>query len=266
MKRNFSRKIDAREIKKIIYQLDNKGFSKIKNFLKKKYITLFLDEINKNKEKIKNQSTIFNLQNLNYSFIELISNKYLKKILVKKLNDPFYRSIPQSKPNYNLKLLTARSSKEKLDLHIDTYFPFKGKNTFMMQVVILLEESNSKNGCTYVVENSHLSGKYSNRKSKKIKKITANAGDVLVWDSRIWHGADRNITNNTRWAIIATFGCWWVKPFMDIPHSLPQKIYNKCDNEEKSILGYCSITPKNENQSISSKFGYKFLKKRVIDY
>lgn len=266
MKKDFSRVINNKEIQKAINQLDKKGFTKINNFLKKKYIIFFLNEINKSQSKSNNQNTIFNLQNLNHKFIQLINNNYIKKILINKLNDPYYRSIPKNKPNYSLKLLTARSSKKKLDLHIDTYFPFKGKKTFMLQVVILLEDSNLNNGCTTIVEKSHLSGKYSDRKSKKISYLQGKAGDVLIWDSRLWHGANKNKTKKSRWAIIATFGCWWVKPFMDIPKSVPQKIYEKCNNEEKSILGFCSLTPINEKQSISSKFGYRILKKKVNSF
>ena len=44
-----------------------------------------------------------------------------------------------------------------------------------------------KNGATIVVPKSHLTGKYTNRLTKKFKVINANPGDVLILDSRTWH-------------------------------------------------------------------------------
>ena len=271
MRSNISRKISDTEFKNIFKDLNLNGYSVVKNFLKKNQIDFFLNDIKKivKKKKLnskKKDLVIYNLQNYKIDYINLLNNKYLKKVLIKKLNDPYYKAIPSFKPNYNLKLLTARSPRNKLDLHLDTYFPFKGKNTFMMQVVILLEDSKKENGCTIAVKGSHKSGKYSNRKSKNISFIEGNAGDLILWDSRLWHGTQRNKSKLTRWAIIATFGCWWVKSFMDITKSIPQSIYEKCNNEEKSILGFCSITPINDKYRITSKCGYKYLKKYKNEY
>ena len=99
MKKDFSRVVNNKEIQRAINQLDKKGFVKINNFLKK-ICKIFLNEINKFQLK-SNNNTIFNLQNLNHKFIQLINNYYIKKILINKLNDPYYRSIPKNKPNYS---------------------------------------------------------------------------------------------------------------------------------------------------------------------
>ena len=96
--------------------------------------------------------------------------------------------------------------------------------------------------------------------------MEGKAGDLIIWDSRLWHGTYANTTEFTRWALVATFGAWWIKPMMDITRSLPNSIYKKCTNVQKQILGFCSTPPKNEFERINTKTGYKDLKKNVNKY
>ena len=168
--------------------------------------------------------------------------------------------MPKSKPNYIVNYFNARSSGLKLDLHIDCHIPFKSKKTFMMQFVFLLEESKKSNGCTIVVKGSHKSGKFSNRKSKNITYLQGSPGDLIIWDSRLWHGTTDNKLKKSRWAIIVTFSSWFIKQKMDITRSLPNKIFNMCSKMQKQILGFCSIPPTSEKERINTKTGYENLK------
>ena len=61
-----------------------------------------------------------------------------------------------------------------------------------------------------------------------LKKIIAKSGDLIIWDSRLWHGALENKSGLDRWALVATLTSWFVKQSMDIPRGLPKKIYSKC--------------------------------------
>ena len=131
----------------------------------------------------------------------------------------------------------------------------------MMQFVFLLEKSTEDNGCTIVVEKSHKSGKNSNVKSNKIKSIVGEPGDLIIWDSRLWHGTRENKNNASRWAIVTTISSWWVKQAMDMPKSLPKKILKKCNNLEKQLLGFCSVPPADETKRINTKCGYEILNK-----
>jgi ectoine hydroxylase-related dioxygenase (phytanoyl-CoA dioxygenase family) len=202
---------------------------------------------------------LYNLQNKDYLFIKILNNKKVINIAKYFLNDEHYRFLPKEKPNFIVNYFNARSSGKKLDLHIDSWIPYKGKKTHMMQFVFLLEKSTINNGCTIVVKKSHRSGKFSNRKTKKIIPITGNPGDLIVWDSRLWHGTYENKDKNSRWAIVVTLSSWWVKQAMDMPSGLPKKIYNKCSKIEKQLLGYCSKPPLNETNRINTKCGYEIL-------
>ena len=264
--------------KKYITNIEKNGYVIIKKFLTPLKVNHYKNLINKNYIKIKkkkylgvpdrdkNDKILYNLQNKNFEFIDLITNKSILNLAKYFLNDPYYRFINNKYPNFNLLYFNARSSGKKLDLHIDSHLPFKGKRTNMMQFVILLENSDEKNGCTIVVPKSHKSGKFTNRKSRKKIPLKGKPGDLLIWDSRLWHGTFENRSHLSRWAIVATFGAWWIKPMMDMTRSLPNSIYEKCNNIQKQILGFCSIPPKNEFQRINTKTGYDDLKKNVKLY
>ena len=255
---------------KIIFQIKKNGFYVYKNFLKQIEVKHYLNLLNKiSRRKIKYKGVpkrdsgdkiIYNLQNKNFDFIKLLSKNKLVKIAKYFLNDPHYRFLPNNKPNYILNYFNARSSGSKLDLHIDTHIPFKGEKTFMMQFVFLLEKSSKKNGCTIAVKGSHYSGKFSNRKAKKITLLEGEPGDLIIWDSRLWHGTLANISNQSRWAIITTLSSWFIKQKMNMPKSLPLEIFKKCNNEQKQLLGYCSVPPNDELERINTKTGYKELK------
>ena len=102
----------------------------------------------------------------------------------------------------------------------------------MLQVAVILENQNEKNGCTILKPQSHLSRKYTNRKETNLKKINSKAGDLVIWGSRICHGTTKNTSNKTRWALIATFSSWWLKQSMDMVRSLPKNIFKRLSINE----------------------------------
>lgn len=250
-----------------INQIKKQGYCKINSYFKKKEIKKLIDLVNKNYKKInyrglpsrdKNDQIIYNLQNKDIYFIKILQKPMIVDICKNFLNDEYFRLIDKKRPNYILSYYNARSSGDKLDLHIDSHLPYLGKKIFMMQFSIVLEDQNKENGCTIIVPNSHKSGRFSNRKTKKIKYLRSKKGDLIIWDSRLWHGTCKNKTINTRWSLIATFSSWWLKQSMDMTKSLPKKIFSKLSINEKIMLGYCSVIPKNE-------YGILRTKKRISE-
>ncbi len=209
---------------------------------------------------------IYNLQNKDKYFIDILADPFIKRTLMEKLNDPYYRFLPQDVPNYILSYYNARSSGRKLDLHIDTYIPFHGEWTWAMQVAFILDDQTEANGCTTVVPGSHLSGRYTDRDLENVVPLPSRGGDLVLWDSRLWHGTLENAAKTPRWSLIATFTTWWVKQNMDMTRSLPNRIYRQLTEEQKALLGFCSIPPKDETGRINTKSGYDTLLDFVEDY
>lgn len=209
---------------------------------------------------------ILNLQNKDKAFIDLLDLPIAITLMMRLLNDPHFRSLPATDPNYILGQFVARSSIRELELHIDAGMPQPGRETTMMQMSFVLEDTNTENGCTHVVPGSHLLGEYSDRSYKNPVPIPAKAGDLLIWDARIWHGSKKNETHKTRWCIIATFQRWWVKQSFDMPRALPESVYVELSNKQKALIGYCTIPPVDEKERRTRAIKYSDLPKSSGDF
>lgn len=264
-----------------IKELDYYGYTKINKFLNSNQTKYLLNLVNKEYEKInkakkfqyngvpernKYDKILYNLFNLDNDFINLLDQPIVREIAKQKLNDPYYGYLPDDSPNYCLSYYNARSSGNKLDLHIDSHIPYLSEYTFSLQFTFLLEDSYVENGCTTAVPGSHKSGKFTDRTISKIENLTGKSGDLLIWDSRLWHGTNENVIKTSRWALIATLTSWWVKPAVDIVRSIDKTIYSKCNKRQKQLLGFCAIPPKNIFERNNTKNGYKFLQKNIKDY
>ncbi|MEM7130828.1 MAG: phytanoyl-CoA dioxygenase family protein [Chloroflexota bacterium] len=216
----------------------------------------------------KDQPMVYNLQSKDIMFIKmLLENEEIQSILKHFLNDQWFSSLPADAPNYILRSFLARSSDYRMPMHIDSFVPYTGSYPFIMQCAILLEDQTEENGCTVLVPGSHLSDRYAPQEAyDDAVSIIAKAGDLVVWDSRIWHGARPNTSGGTRWSMIGTFCRWWIKQAFDIPGNLPQEIYDQLTDNQKAILGYCSVPYDDETYGIDMKRSYALLPKRVEDY
>jgi hypothetical protein len=209
---------------------------------------------------------VYNLQNKDVEFTKLLSNPLVQEVVGCFLNDSYYQVQDASIANFILNYYNARSSGKFLDLHIDSLVPAHGDFTWAMQAAFVLEDMDEQNGCTVVVPGSHQSGNYSDRSLVKRYPLTAKAGDIAIWDSRLWHGTLDNISGRSRWVLIATFTRWWVKQSMDMTRRLPEDIYAQLTDSEKLMLGFCSIPPSDESGSIHTKKSYSELLPKVADY
>lgn len=189
-------------------------------------------------------------------------------ILMGLLNDVWYRQIPQDRPNFILRSLIGRSSGgQTLPLHIDSFIPSSGRLCHACQISVVLEDQTPERGCTVVVPGSHRSDAYADQAAfDGAVPIVSRAGDMVVWDSRLWHGALGNATGASRWALIATFVRWWMKQNYDVTGTLPQAVYDALDDDERAIFGFCSMPPRDEYQRTDMKSGHADLKPRVEDY
>lgn len=268
------KKLSNKEYNQHTNNLYRLGYTKVNQFINSKYKNILLKKVNKEHKKINMKASdyeglqkkrskdllVFNLVGKDKVFVDLIANQNLEKIIRPILNDPFYNKIPNKYPNYIVSGCTARSSGKKLDLHIDSRIPFKGSQPLGFLLLFVLEKMDNKNGATVLVPKSHLSAKFPNQKSKKVKTINGEPGDLLIFDTRIWHGTTANQTTNSRWTINVVITQWWIKQQLNISHSIPKKIFSKLNNKQKQLLGFCSIPPNSVQERISVKCGYKYLK------
>lgn len=174
------------------------------------------------------------------------------------LNDPWYRKIPESLPNYVLRASIARSSSsEALPLHIDSFSPSSSTHVCVMRILYCIEESSLLTGATVVVPGSHLSDRYASQDAiSSAIALELKPGDVAIWDSRLWHGALPNTSSKTRWALVATYTRWWIKQNYQKPLSIPSEYLDTLLRAEKTIIGLDSYPPFDEYERIDIKGGY----------
>lgn len=205
--------------------------------------------------------SVYNLQSKDFHFLEtLFASAEVEFILKHFLNDQWYKPIPPDQPNYILRSYSARSSAAALPLHLDSFVPYLGEHTIAMQYVIVLEDQSPANGCTLVVPGSHQWGQYAAQdRLKEAVPIESKAGDVVLWDTRLWHATATNTTSGTRWAMFATFARWWIKQLFNITQNFPPEFYGRLAPEQKAVLGFCSVPYNNEFEGVDFKKGYEHL-------
>lgn len=211
---------------------------------------------------------VYHLQFKHRLFLDILSDwQSGLRILRPFLQDPYYRQLPEDTNNFLLSYYNARSSVAALPLHIDNYVPSLGDYPNSMQIVFSLNGQNSNNGATIVVPGSHQSGRYPDRSlTDKAYSLECAPGDAIIWDSRIWHGAAENMNGLDRWSLVATFRPWFLKQNFDPVRGTPEPLYAEMSNDQKALMGFLSLPPKNDSEKISIKEGFEGLRPTVADY
>ncbi len=132
------------------------------------------------------------------------------------------------------------------NIHRDIRF-FTENLPFMLNVLIMLDDFTIERGATYLLSGSHLKPEKpeENRFYENAERAIGKKGDVLLFDSNLWHAAGINKTDEERRAITITL----TKPFMKQQLDYCRVIgYGKVENlseKTQQLLGYFSRTPTN---------------------
>lgn len=211
---------------------------------------------------------VYHLQYRDNLFLDILTGWHGGlEILKPFLNDPYYKQLPEGDINFLLAYYNARSSVMELPLHIDNYLPTLGNHPNSMQLVFSLNGQKSENGATILVPGSHKEGRFPDRSLTNLaRELECNPGDVIIWDSRIWHGALPNKTGADRWSLVATFRPWFLKQNYDPVLGMPEEIYSNLSDKQKAMCGFLSRPPSDEREKVSLKEGYEALKPTVAKY
>lgn len=257
-----------------INDLNTRGFTVIKSLLDNSILKDLLELIKTGNLNTGNGSNIPRLNRgsdiiynpffYDLRFFELFRKKEVDQILQHFLNDNYYKGL-ESLPNYILRSMICRSSKDKLPWHIDSFVPFQGNYPTTFQVVIPLEEFRTDTGPTLLLPASHQLGEYAKQdltKADGVVELAAQVGDVIIWDARIWHAAKANESDNTRWAVISTFTRWWIKQNYRYP-DVAIKLHGieSYTDADLIILGAASETPASHMESVDLKGGIERINK-----
>lgn len=129
-------------------------------------------------------------------------------------------------------------------IHRDLRF-FSGTFPVMLNLLIMVDKFTNLNGGTLLLPKSHLLKEKpsdSDFLSNSIQ-ITGEKGDLLIFNSNLWHSSAPNLTNSNRRAIPLTISRSFVKQLFDYPRALGNPSDHNLSFEMEQFLGYHSRVP-----------------------
>lgn len=198
---------------------------------------------------------ILNPHSYSRNFHNIVTSKALIELLRPLLNDPFYRSIPPDLPNYCLNFSICRSSGyDPLDWHRDDRNPpSTHEEPCYVQLGLALDRSDESNGCTLIVPKSHRFNTYvKDVPDHEQIAVVLNPGDLIVYDGRLWHSAQPNISGNSRLIFFFAFARWHLRQTYDFPNNLKLDILQDLSLEEKLLMGFHAISKINPQNDITA--------------
>ncbi len=247
------------QLKNILKNLDTKGYSVIKNFFSDKKINKFNSLLTPNK-KIKinplfhsGAEMIYNLQNINFEFINIIFNLSINKICkeyFKRGSHYLDKDIYQFDSMHS-RILPGKSQSQ--NLHIDSRICGVSPPTHL-HFFLYLSDVKEQDGPTQVVPFSHKINRFPKvTDKKKAKKILGNAGTLIVLNSSLWHGSSIKKTKMPRKIITLSYSRWHIRQTFAVPYSLPKKIMKKLNKRQLRILGFENYPPKDEKYRVKMR-------------
>ena len=246
-------------LKKVLNNLEKQGYSVINNFFPKKKVEK-LNNLLSFKKKIKNNPSfhsgaemIYNLQNIDYEFVNFIFNFSINKICKEyfkvgshHLDEDIYQF-----DSMHSRILPGKSKSQ--NLHIDSRICGVSPPTHL-HFFLYLSDVQEKDGPTQLVPFSHKIKRFPKvSDKKKAKKILGKAGTLIVLNSSLWHGSSSKRTNVARKIITLSYSRWHLRQTFAVPYSLPKKIFKKLNKSQLRILGFENYPPKDEKNRVKMR-------------
>jgi ectoine hydroxylase-related dioxygenase (phytanoyl-CoA dioxygenase family) len=130
------------------------------------------------------------------------------------------------------------------NVHRDLRF-YSDQLPIMLNSLLMVDDFTIENGATYLLPYSHL---FEHKPSNDVfhnESIQAEGkrGDMLVFNSNVWHSSAPNKTENQRRGIPITFSKSFMKQLLDYPRAVGYEKMDSFRYELQQILGYHSRVP-----------------------
>jgi ectoine hydroxylase-related dioxygenase (phytanoyl-CoA dioxygenase family) len=129
-------------------------------------------------------------------------------------------------------------------IHRDIRF-YSGSFPMMLNCLLMIDDFTVDNGATYLLPDSHkveqkpTEIEFYNNSIQAIGK----KGDLLIFNSNVWHCAALNTSTKERKALPFTISKSFMKPLFDYPRALGYDALNSYSNDLKQFLGFFSRVP-----------------------
>jgi len=134
-------------------------------------------------------------------------------------------------------------------VHRDLRF-YSGDFPIMINCLLMVDDFTIENGGTYLLPFSHLREEKPSDEyffSKAIQ-ATGKSGDLLIFNSNVWHSSAPNKTQDHRRAIPLTVSKSFMKQLLDYPRAIGYDKMKDFNPELQQLLGYHSRVPASLNE------------------
>ena len=209
------------------------------------------------------EKVVYNLHNKDIRWFDLFQNNHVLSVIAPLLQEGTY----QGKEPFYLNNISARCPLKGhggQQLHLDSNLP--GNNyCIIANVLWALDDFTEDNGSTRVVPGSHRWGEYPKDGETHPDEIrlTTQKGSAIIFNAGLWHGGGENTTDASRWAVALGYARWFIKPSFDFMSNTPTEIFAQMTDEQKELLGFNSVPPKDEftrlrRRSVQAEHPYKY--------
>tara|TARA_B110001454_G_C12706986_1_gene429039 strand:- start:1135 stop:1956 length:822 start_codon:yes stop_codon:yes gene_type:complete len=255
----------------VINQIKNQGYTILENVLTEQECELYKSMLNRDHKKyspkhIKSTDTdhglnnkdqeeiVYNLHNKDMKYFDLCDHPKVIPIVKEILQEGSYQN---SQP-FNLLGFDARNpsmNTKPQQLHLDSNLPGQGGYPLIIVALFMLDDFTKESGTTRIVPGSHLRSDYAENDKTYDEEISVEAskGSVLIFNGAIWHGGGGKLNNESRWAVLPSYGRWFIKPAFNFVENIPAEIFDHLTNERKELLGLNTYPPKDEFTRITRR-------------
>ncbi|WP_315817034.1 phytanoyl-CoA dioxygenase family protein [Paraflavitalea speifideaquila] len=122
----------------------------------------------------------------------------------------------------------------------------------MINMLVMLDDFTLDNGATWFLTGSNNKDERPDETYfyQQADRAVGKAGDIILFDSLLWHAAGKNTTDKVRRALTLTFSRPFMKQQLDYPRLIG---YHRYDSREFSedvcqVIGFNSRVPANLNE------------------
>jgi len=132
------------------------------------------------------------------------------------------------------------------NIHRDIRFFSRGF-PLMLNMLIMLDDFHLENGATYLLAKSHLIDEKPTEEIfyDKSDRAVGKKGDILFFNTNLWHAAGLNSTKKTRKAITITFSKPFLKQQLDYSRAIGYENVEKLSKKLQQLVGFYSRIPSN---------------------
>jgi ectoine hydroxylase-related dioxygenase (phytanoyl-CoA dioxygenase family) len=129
----------------------------------------------------------------------------------------------------------------------------------MLNMLVMLDDFTAENGATHLLTGSHHLPEKPDDPFffAHSDRLLGHAGDIALFDSRLWHSAGHNSSRQSRRALTLTFTRPFVKPQVDYPRFVSAEYAERLGPELRQLLGFKARVPASLDewyQPVQSRF------------